>query len=328
MKTDIDIILARYFGGNATENDMEELERWISSSPENQSEFDKMTELYAQLSGSQIEMPKLNIKHAKHTFMTYISEKTEIQPIQTKHIPFYKNWMFQAASIAFFILISLSVWKVYFSEHEIILTSHSTPKLQILPDSSQINLSKNSTISYSSEYGKINKTIKLNGEAKFIVGHAVKGTLHVQANETFIEDIGTVFDVKAYAENDYVSVKVIEGEVRFFTKDNNGVKLAANETGFYNRNTKTFSVLAKKTDAFHKGSMHIEFQGMMLSDAIGIISNAYKVKIKLADKSYEKQQITVNFDGEDVNIVLQIIAETLDLKVRKEGNIYLLDNNK
>lgn len=328
MKTDIDILFARYFGGNATENEMKELEQWIATSPENQSEFDKMSELYVQLLGSQIEMPKLNIEHAKNTFMTYISEKSEIQTIKPKHIPFYKNWMFQAASIAILVLLSISVWRTYFAEHEIILASHSTQRLQILPDSSQINLSKNSMISYSSEFGKKSKIIKLNGEAKFIVGHAAKGTLQVQANETFIEDIGTIFEVNAYPEKNYVRVKVIDGEVRFFTKENKGIILTANETGFYNRTTKTFNVLAKKMDALQVGSMHVEFQGMMLSDAIGIISNAYKVNIKIAEKSIEEQQITVNFDGEDVNLVLQIIAETLDLNVRKEGKTYLLDNNK
>ena len=72
--------------------------------------------------------------------------------------------------------------------------------------------------------------------------------------------------------------------------------------------------------------MHIEFQGILLNDAIEIISNAYNVNIKLTDASIGLRKITVNFDGEDVNVVLQIIAETLNLKLKKEANDFELSN--
>jgi hypothetical protein len=36
----------------------------------------------------------------------------------------------------------------------------------------------------------------------------------------------------------------------------------------------------------------------------------------------------VNFDGENVDMVLRIIVETLDLTVEKDANGYLMSNNK
>ena len=87
-------------------------------------------------------------------------------------------------------------------------------------------------------------------------------------------------------------------------------------------------MLAQKLDSLETGSMHVDFQAIVLRDALDIISNAYKVNIKTADKSIGNRKITVNFDGEDVNIVLQIIAETLDLQLEKGNNGYLLINKK
>ncbi|MEI7503206.1 MAG: FecR family protein, partial [Paludibacter sp.] len=197
----------------------------------------------------------------------------------------------------------------------------------ILPDQTQVKLSKNSKITYSSNFGEKIKLIKLEGEANFTVGHSGSGTLLIQANETFIEDIGTVFAVTAYPDSNFISVKVSKGSVRFYTKNDKGITLDSNETGTYNKQTKTFQVLAQKLDKKTAvGSMHIEFQGILLKDAIDIISNAYNVKIILEDASIGQRKITVKFDGEDVNVVLQIIAETLSLNFKKVANEFVLSN--
>jgi len=332
MKKEIDDLLARYFGGNASETDMQALEQWISMSDENQQYFNQTNNLYENMRGSDVDMPKPNAEHAKKAFMSYISKNNYNKPKQVfeiKYIPFYKNRMFQVASIALIIMLSFSALIKYYSEHEMVLATQMEFKHHVLPDNTQIKLSKNSKITYSSNFGKDNKILKLEGEANFSVGHSGNGTLQIQANETFIEDVGTVFAVTAYPESNFISVKVSEGEVRFYTKDNKGLVIKANETGAYNKQTKTFKVLALKSDSLApKGTMHVEFQEMVLNDAIDIISNAYNVNINLSEKSIGDRKITVNFDGEDVNLVLQIIAETLDLKLEKGDTGYLLSNNK
>ena len=61
---------------------------------------------------------------------------------------------------------------------------------------------------------------------------------------------------------------------------------------------------------------------------INIINKAYNVEIKLAEKSIGQRKITVNFDGEKLDLVLEIIAETLDLKLSHENENYLLSNKK
>jgi len=329
MKKEIDNLLARYFGGNASEDDMAELENWISISTKNQQIFDQTTDLYEKLSTNQHNTPTPNSQAAKKNFIAYMSQNDiqELPKFEIKHKPFYKKWMFQAASIAIFFVLSVGGWKVIMSEHEMVLATQMALKESILPDKTQVKLSKNSKITYSSNFGKKNKIIRLEGEANFTVGHSGTGTLQIQANETFIEDIGTVFAVTAYPDSNFISVKVSKGSVRFYTKNDKGITLDSNETGTYNKQTKTFQVLAQKLDKKAAvGSMHIEFQGMLLQDAIDIISNAYNVKIKLENTSVGQRKITVNFDGEDVNVVLQIISETLNLDLKKDANGFVLSN--
>jgi transmembrane sensor len=325
----IDNILARYFGGTASDSDKLMLEQWLAESAANEVYFDEMTKLHEHLGLQSRAVPKPNTAEAKKTFLAHIAKsETSKQVIEFKQRSIFKHWMFRAASIAIFVILSFSVWKFYFAEHEIVVATQTEAKQNQLPDETQIALSKNSKITYSSNFGKKLKTLKLEGEANFTVGHAGKGTLQVQAEETFIEDIGTVFSVTAYPDSNYISVKVREGQVHFYTKNNNGLTISANETGIYDKQAKNFKVLAQKLDTLKVGSMHVEFQAMVLKDAISIISNAYKVNIKLSEESIGNRKITVNFDGEDVNIILQIIAETLDLELKKSDASYLLSNKK
>ncbi|MHB9141366.1 MAG: FecR family protein [Paludibacter sp.] len=331
MKKETDNLLARYFGGNASENDMQMLEEWISTSKENQLYFDQLTSLYQQLGQFDANIPTPDIENARKEFLKYISKPAEIQhnqDFEMKHKPFYKSWMFQAASIALLVILSFSGWKMFFSEHQVILTSQMNPIQEILADNTEIQLAKDSKITYSSAYALNNKILKLEGEANFKVGHSGKGKLQVMADETIIEDIGTIFTVTAYPDSNYISVKVSEGKVRFYTRNNTGLTINASETGIYNKQTKTFKALAHKSDSLKVGLMHIDFQAILLSDAINIISNAYSVKINLAEKSIGNRRITVCFDSEDVNVVLQIIAETLNLNIQKGKTGYIINERR
>ncbi len=327
MKQETDNLLARYFGGNASAQDMQTLEQWLSSSADNQKYFDDLTSLYAKTGGSELTTEKPDTKRAKKKFMAYIAANDKSQPAKTieiKQIPFYRSWMFRAASVVIILMLSVSGWLYLTSEHDIILATQTIVKQDVLPDQTQIKLDENSKIIYSSNFGKKTKNLKLEGKARFEVGHKGKGTLQISADETFIEDIGTTFTVTAYPDSAEVSVNVSEGKVHFYTKTNKGIVLLANETGIYNKKTKEFAII-KTSDK--EEVKHIQFNAMFLRDAMKIISDEYGVAINFDQKNIGNKKITVNFDGENIGMVLEVIAETLDLKVTKMENGYLLSDN-
>lgn len=329
MKKDIDILLANYFGGNASAQDMEAIEQWLSSSVENQTYFDEMTSLYAKLGGvASDSMPKVNVERAKKSFSAYMSMHEKEPVLAPKSSPFTKQWMFRAASIAIIMVLSVSVWRFFFAEHEVVFSTQQAPKQNTLSDQTNVKLYENSKITYSSNYGKRSRTIHLDGKATFKVGHAGKGTLQVRADEIIIEDIGTVFEVSAYKDSSLVKVKVNEGQVHFYTKHDKGLMLGAHDTGIYNKKTRCFTVLEPVLEKQSSGSLRVNFREIQLSEAFDIISKAYGVSINLREKQIASRQITVKFEGEDLDMVLQVIAETLDLNLEKSNNAYLFSNKK
>lgn len=328
MKENTDNLLARYFGGNSSEQDMQALEFWISESAENQLYFDELTELYAKLGTADANIPKPNTERAKKSFMAYMAMQTnnKTQAVATKHKPLFKSWLFRAAGIALILAFSFSAWMI-FSEHDVVLVAKATTKEGTLSDQTEIKLSKNSKITYSSRYGKKARKIRLEGQAFFAVGHKGKGILQINADETFIEDIGTKFTVSAYPDSDKVKVNVSEGKVHFYTTTNDGIILSATETGVYDKQSKKFSVIKSEVYSVTKDIKHIEFNGKNLHDAMDIIAREYDIKIRFEEASIGNRKITVNFDGENVDMVLNVIAETLDLEVKKDTGGYLLQNN-
>lgn len=329
MKENTDSLLARYFGGNSSEQDMQTLENWISESAENQLYFDELTGLYAKLGTAGKNIPTPDTARAKKTFMAYIAMQQHADEAQTtsKHRSLFKNWGYVAASIALIIALSFPAWML-FKERDVVLATQSDIKEGILSDQTQIQLSKNSKIIYSSRYGKKSRKIKLEGQAFFAVGHKGKGVLQVNAAETLIEDIGTKFSVTAYPDEQEVKVTVAEGKVHFYTASNDGIILSANETGVYNKQNKQFTVVKPEIYQVTKDIKHIEFSSRDLQDALEVVAKEYGIRIRFEEPDIARRKITVNFDGENVDMVLNIIAETLNLEVKKDAEGYLLRNSK
>ncbi len=328
MKTDLhtqhnmeaDNLLAKYFGGNATEQEQAQLDNWIAASPENEQEFLRLTKLY-ELVGSDLDSKQnFDAAVAKTNFENYMQQSTEA----SKHISINvfttkQKWYFAAATIALFITISNFVFRAN-SDREVILTSTTKSVETKLADESKITLSANSTITYKANYAAENKELALLGEARFDVGSKGNGKLRITAGETFIEDIGTVFQVTAYPGADYIQVKVTEGLVKFYTAANEGVTIRAHETALYDKQTKKFRHLANSTVQNGVESIVLNLDGVTIKQAIDIISNAYNVNLQFDGNGSSEKQITVSFTNENLDTVVRIMSQTLGLQVTKQGN--------
>ncbi len=344
----IDNILARYFGGIASQKDMDALENWLSSDSENQTYFDELTVLYRKVGCPDHQIPDPNTAQAKAAFMDYM-DKDEHKSAKIKIggtvRPFYKNWLYQAASIIILLSISVSVWYINYSEKDILLTSGDKTIETVLPDGTHILLSKNSKLTYQANFGKKDKNLHLSGEATIHSGHGGKGRLHIQTDRLTIEDIGTIFTISAYPESKEIFVSVKEGEVNLYAEKTRIVRLKANETCRYNKNDETIQTSSlvniqveeptyqpqhsplrnndQGADASTKKYFY-QFDSKPLHSVVEIISRDYGVNIGLESADIGRREITVSFDREKLEIVLDVISETLNLTVKKVADGYRL----
>lgn len=101
---------------------------------------------------------------------------------------------------------------------EVLYNTLSTPKggqYQLtLPDGSRVWLNAASSITYPTAFAHGPRTVKVTGEAFFEVVHNDRQPFHVQSGDLLIEDIGTAFNINAYADEPSVKTTLVEGKVK------------------------------------------------------------------------------------------------------------------
>lgn len=325
--THIDNLIARYLAGEATQEEWLELSQWMENSPENLRYFDGIKFVHDKAVASH-KIVKVDTDKAWSKLSAQMLNLDTPLQVKTIKLPLYrKAWFRTAAAVAILVGISSLIYFIGFPSRnqfrsEIIAANDSVVS-KTLADNTQITVNRNSKASF--RINRKQREIDLTGEAFIKVRHLVDTPLIVKADETFIRDIGTAFNVKAYPGNQFVEVYVESGEVLFYTENSAGINLKAGESGRYDKVSKTFS----KPDAVDVNviaykSKYFVFHDVSLRKALASLNNVYGRVIELQSPKLENCSITVTFDNESPAAIADIIAETLNLKVVLVGNKYFL----
>lgn len=330
----IDQLITRFLSGEASNRERLLLENWLTESDANRKYFDQIKFIYDKASSVYPEID-FNVDKAWGD----VKGKMKFTPrVDIKTQKSQWDWLRVAASLAAIIGLSAII---YLSVHEktsitstanvsaVTIASKDSSINQKLPDNTQVYLNKKSKLSYKPDYGKKNREVQLVGEAYFNATHSADKPLTVKAENTFIKDIGTAFNIKAYPNEDLIEVYVEAGKVIFYSQSDSGLTLVKGDVGVFNKKTSTFSkkrnveanILSYKTKSF-------TFINARLQDVIRQLNSVYAPQISLKNKEIEDCTITVTFDDESIENVVNIIAETLDLKLSKTSEGFMFDGVK
>lgn len=83
-----------------------------------------------------------------------------------------------------------------------------------LPDGSRVWLNSESSITYPLVFNDQERSVQLSGEAYFDVVHNARAPFKVQAGSLWVEDLGTAFNLNAYANEARKQVTLVTGLVR------------------------------------------------------------------------------------------------------------------
>lgn len=313
MTDKVDILLSRYFSGEATESELQQLDNWLAESEENEAYFDRMTALYQQ-TALMPSMPELDVTKALSDFNKYMNNNGE----SVKKRRFRISPVFRIAAASVVLLLGIFTFYMLYEPVKVVnlVAENSAEEYSLFEDASVV-LEPNSKIRYFSD--KENE-LELSGKATFTVEPKQERKLLVQAGATFIKDIGTVFTVTAHNPHDPVMVEVFEGEVQFYTGENEGIIVSMNETAIYDPATKQFTFITMEETLDE-----ITFVATPLREVAEILSSRYGVNIRIWSRSLENMQISVSFDKyESIEIILEIVAETLGLNISKDANGFVI----
>ena len=315
----MDELISKYLAAETSSEEAAVLYAWRSESEQNERYFLESKKLFEAINAADV-LPDVNVDMAWQKLNSKISET------ETKIIPLHKKFTFVRVAASLVLIVALGFiinWLMNGeSSQPTILLAGNTTAAQNLPDGSKVFMNKNAELSYATSKGK--RVVKLKGEAFFEVVHNEAQPFIIEINDIIIKDIGTAFNVKALPGSNLIEVLVESGEVQFYNSENsdltvNGLTLIKGEKAVYDKTTKLFNkVEITSTDnSMSYRSKIFHFKNASLKEVITSLNEVYGSDIRLADKDLGNCRLSVEFNNEDIDILVSIIAETLDLEVER-----------
>ena len=138
-------------------------------------------------------------------------------------------------------------------------------------------------------------------------------------------DLGTKFDVSAYPDNKTIAVSLLEGKVKI-SSDEKGkidkiVVLKPKQELLYDKenNVSSFGVFDSLEAVGWKDNIY-KFENEPLGEVLSKLERAYGVKFRISDQSVSEQKITVKFERNSLQTVVDVIKSLtgLDYKILKK----------
>lgn len=318
----IDLIIAKYLGGEITDSERIELTAWIESSPANKKHFSDYMRIWEKghsyFPPSEVLSDQIKIKDQ------IINQLINDNPNRSASF-----WIYRVAAILALPLMLGIGWHIGNSKNQgdDIICEVSTPKGHIsrctLADGTEVWLNAGSILKYPSTMNGNLREVNLDGEAYFKVTKNAHKPFVVNTRQAQIKVLGTVFNLKAYSSENKVETTLEEGRVEFKPKNSTAgtIELKPGEQVIFNHSNQEISV--NKVDTYlltaWKDGKYV-FKDAELKDIIAELERLYDVKFHVQNDSLLQQHFRGMFEY-DLNIfsALERLETTTNMKYKIDG---------
>ncbi len=320
-------LLARYLSNDLSPGEKDAAEQWIDRHPDNRSTFEELESTWKSLDKiADIAPVDLELEWQRQQNTTGINDSMILQE--------KRNTIWNYARVAaVFIFIFISAAVIYYLGPSFGITNQITDRERqelTLSDGSVVSLNHGTQLEYPYWFGRNKRQLKLNGEAYFEVRPDAERPFIVITDHAVIRVVGTSFNVKAYESEPAIQVIVSDGIVAFSHEEDLGDKvvLEAGEKGIlikksgavYEQKNTDPNFLAWKTRS-------IIFKNEELENVFSTIGEIYDAEFIFQDNQLKNCRLTVTFDQQSLESVIQVIEATLQIRIEKHDNGYLISGD-
>ena len=318
-----DELAAKYFSGNITAAETEQLEHWVGASAQNKKYFLDLRKAW-NLANISNDAAHIDLNQAWADLAPHISPKTKVVSMPTRSA--YRGWWQVAAAVAVLFIAGWWVFHLSSSPKGLVLFSESEIINEKLDDGSLVKLNRFSQIEYQwTRQGT--RQIKLQGDAFFNVARDEAHPFVVQAKEVEVKVLGTSFYVDAREGEDLVQVYVRSGRVTMQVAQQK-VLLTKGEVGTYDSKTKKLSEANYNNSNYLAWqSKRLVFEQTPLEKVILDIERTYHADITLQPNALKNCTLTATYENQDLTSVIRIIEKTLNLKATIDGQHIVLSGS-
>jgi ferric-dicitrate binding protein FerR (iron transport regulator) len=304
-------LISLFLSGEAKAKDLSALEEWKALSPDNLKIFNEYSSLWEK-SRNIREIAEIDIEKELSLFHSRVSSTgtTKLRRIS----PLLR----MAAAILSGLIIGYSIMATYQAVKFDKAVAKSAIAEVNLPDGSAVTLNIGSSLKWPKEFKGETREVKLEGEAFFEVSRDSLKPFIASSGKLVVEVLGTAFNIQNI-KNSVANVIVEEGRVAVYvlnqkesaeyltrgekvslTSDQQGLIKAANTNPNFN---------AWKTKK-------VVFNNSTMQEVAVTLSKVYNKNITANNYSGD-ESITVTFENNDLEYILNTIKATLDVTIKE-----------
>ncbi len=346
------ILFAKYITGQSSPEETSMVKYLINNSKEHEELYVGMYEAWQ--SSIQYDLDSIDPERAYSSFLI-----NTVKPAAPLVRFISRSGLAIAASVLLICSLGFFYYQTYLSsgnstelivQNEINVPKGSTLKT-VLSDGTKVWINAGSTLKFNPDFGVKTRTVYLSGEAYFDIA---KGSVPfiVKTEHHTIRDIGTTFNVKAYADDLSFETTVIEGEVSIegkvlidsdktqtiSVKKQQVFKLNyAPPAGLSLKNNRLSDIVEVKVQKISSAQVEdytgwtedlLVFEGKTFQEIIKIMERRYDVEIIMEDIKLRNYEFTGSFKNiDEVGKALKILRKTTDINYEIQGRIIRIHEN-
>ena len=333
-------IINKYLTGQCSEEELIEVNAWISESDENALQLFRMEEIY-HLGKFDRYADEQRIAHAEKLLYKKLDEA---KGKQAKLLHMHR-WMRYAAILAVALLMGggAGYWFYNRPEHQMLVAvaNEGIVKEVVLPDGTKVWLNNAATLKYPREFsekernvyldGETAEVLSLKGEAYFEVTKNRHKPFTVESDAMRVRVLGTTFNFKCDKRCRIAEATLIEGEIEVKgNKDEGQIVLAPGQRAELNRNSGRLTVkqVDAKLDAVWRDNL-IPFNKANIFTITKALERFYDVKIILSpDIRSDKTYSGVLKKKSTIESVLKSLQNSIPIEYKIVGNNIFISSDK
>jgi|GEM_PF-460429 len=310
--------------GEITADEQRDLDQWMSIAA-NGKVYDRISEEWAV---SESYAPDIDVDVAGD-FAKLQRRMTSENKSTPKVIPLKpegrrRPWLSIAAGIA--ILVAGGLWMMQNKQPDAPMLTASTTanetKTIILPDSSQVILNENSTLTYPEYFEDDLRLVSLSGEAFFDIKRNEAAMFVARTRLADVEVLGTSFNIDNYPSEPRYEVTVKTGKVQLRPRNSSKfITMEKGQVGVFNGDTKQLYKNWENPNTHRWRTGEFSFDDQYLRDVLLEIEAEFGIVAILERKDLEGCKLTARFTDVNADKVMQFVAKTYEMELKVENEV-------
>ena len=327
-------LLVRHFSGEATPAERDELRAWAGADPTRAAEVESLRTVW-EAAGTLPARGGADAAWARVASRTGLDRAHDGTVISLGAHRARPAWRTAALRIAAVLVVGLAAalatpfGRDHVLRHTVITGKGEQIALR-LPDGTRVRLGVESRLSWPRWFGAAGtRDVRLRGAAYFDVAHDAERPFTVYTDDAVTQVLGTRFTIRDYPGAEPARIAVTDGRVAVrparAARTAQPAILARGDAAEL-APTGAEAVIRRADEqrdlAWTRGT--ITFQNAPVSDVAAEVSRWYDVDLRVPDAALAARHLTITFDHEPLDTVLQDMAAALNARVERRGLTVIL----